>query len=258
MRWCWLLLFCAACTSSWNRHEAELARHEADGQYSLAISDERWLIDNAFAEAPAGERSVAAEAERYLRLAKLAVQAGRLNLAVEALRQALASDPHQAPAVRAAVAQLPLPPPELERRKQEFEWNIAALAPADATTSAADDQQCWSYHVREVRVRHRRMVHGSDGPQRELTYDARPWVYRPRLRQWEVEGPWMNDVGTEVEPVNGPAQPRYRALSAAEHTFVADEPIPPCHRTGWQGPYDTSGRIFVTARLPVTESEPAR
>lgn len=256
MRWCWLLLFsAAACTSAWSRREAQLAQHESDGQYALAIADERWLIDNAFAEAPVAERSSATEAERYLRLARLAVHAGRMNLAVEALRQALASDPHQAPAVRAAVAQLPLRPADLERRKQEFEWNIAALAPAEDSGRDPGDKQCWSYRVREVRVRQRRTVRGSDGLQRELTYDARPWMFQARSRQWQAEGPWMNDVGTEVESVAGPEQPRYRALSAAEHEFVSDEPVPPCHRTAWQGPYDASGRIFVATRLPVTESE---
>jgi len=252
MRRCWLLLLvaAAACTSAWERHESRLAKHEANAQYPLAIADERWLIDNAFHEAPAGERSPAAEAERYLHLAELAAKAGRLNLATEALRHALTSDPHQAAAVRTALEQLPLPPAELERRKQEFAWNSAALAPGDAPGDDAGVAQCWSYRVREVRLRHQRTVRTADGPQRHATYDARPWAFDAHLRRWRVEGPWITDAGTEVEAVDGPKQPRYRAITAAEHEFFADEPIPPCHRSGWQGPYDTNGTIFVAAHLP--------
>jgi hypothetical protein len=253
--WFLLLLAAAACTSAWERHESSLARDEADGLYSQAITEERWLIDHASEEAPEGERSPAAEAERRVHLARLAGKAGRLNLAVEELRHALTTDPHQAEAVQAALEQLPLPPAELELRKQEFAWNSAALAPKDAPHGHGKHSStyCWSYRVREVRLRHQRTVRTAEGRQRQATYDARPWAFHARSRQWQVEGPWITDVGTEVEAVDGPGQPRYRALTAAQHEFLADEPIPPCHRTGWQGPYDSDGTIFVAPRLPETE-----
>ncbi len=259
MRWGWLLLLvaAAACTSTWERHESSVAKHEANAQYPQAIADERWLIDNAFYEAPAAERSPAAEAERYLRLARLAAKAGRLNLAIEALRHALTSDPHQAGAVRAALEQLPLPPAELERRKQEFAWNSAALAPADEPDGDHNATQCWSYRVREIRLRHQRTVRTAEGLQWQATYDARPWAFHADSHQWQAEGPWITDAGTEVEAVDGPEQPRYRAITATEHQFFADEPIPPCHRKSWQGPYDTDGSIFVAGHLPSTEASEA-
>jgi hypothetical protein len=256
MRWGWVLLLVAvtACTSTWERHESNLAEHEAGAQYSKAIADERWLIDNAFYEAPAAEQSPAAEAQRYLHLAQLAAKAGRLNLAVEALRQALMSDPHQASEVLAALDRLPLPPAELERKKQEFAWNSGALAPGDVAAGAHEEAQCWSYRVREIRLRHQRTVRVAEGLQRQATYDARPWAFHVDSHRWQAEGPWITDAGTEVEAVDGPEQPRYRAITAAEHEFFADEPIPPCHRSSWQGPYDAGGTIFVAGRLPGTES----
>jgi hypothetical protein len=256
MRWAWILLLvvAAACTSSWERHESSVVKHEANAEYAQAIADERWLIDNAFHGAPAEERSPAVEAERYLHLAQLAAKAGRLNLAVEALRHALISDPHQAGAVRAALERLPLPPAELESRREEFAWNSAALAPADAPDGDHNGAQCWSYRVREIRLRHERTVRTARGMQRQATYDARPWVFHAESRLWHAEGPWITDIGTEVEAVNGPQRPRYRAITAAEHQFVADEPIPPCHRSGWQGPYDAGGTVFVTGHLPSTEA----
>jgi hypothetical protein len=259
MRRCFLLLLlaAAACTSAWERHESSLAKHEANAQYPLAIADERWLIDHADFEAPAEECSPAAEAERSLHLAKLAAKAGRLNLAIEALRNALTSDPQQAGAVRTALEQMPLPPAELERRKQEFAWNSKALAPAGVPGDDDSATQCWSYRVREVRLRHQRAVHTADGLQRQATYDARPWAFNAQLHRWQVEGPWIADAGSEVEAAAGPEQPRYRAITAAEHEFLAEEPIPPCHRSSWQGPYDSNGTLFVAARLPVTESPEA-
>jgi hypothetical protein len=259
MRWGWLLLLvaAAACTSSWERHESSLAKHEANAQYRQAIAEARWLVDNAFHEAPAAERSPAAQAERYLHLARLAAKTGRMDLAIEALRQALTSDPHQAGAVRAALERLPLPPAELENRKQEFAWNSTALAPADEPDGDRNGTQCWSYRVREIKLRHQRTVRTAGGLQRQATYDARPWAFHADSHQWQVEGPWITDAGTELEAVDGPEQPRYRAITAAEHQFFADEPIPPCHRSGWQGPYDSNGTIFVAARLPVSESPEA-
>jgi hypothetical protein len=256
MRWGWVVLLVAtsACTSTWERHESELAKHEANAQYRQAITDERWLIDNAFQEAPAPERSRAAEAERYLHLADLAAKAGRLNLALEALRNALSSDPHQAAAVRAALVRLPLSPAELERRKQEFAWNSAALAPEDAPAGDENEMQCWSYRVREIRLRRQRTVRTAEGLQRQVTYDARPWVFHADSHQWQAEGPWIIDAGTEVEAVDGAEQPRYRAITAAEHEFLADEPIPPCHRSSWHGPYDADGQIFVAGHLPGTKA----
>jgi hypothetical protein len=251
--WFLLLLAVAACTSAWERHESSLAKDEAEGLYSQAIAEERWLIDHTSEEAPEGERSPEADAKRHLHLAQLAAKAGRLDLAVRELRRALTTDPHQADAVEAALEQLPLPPAELELRKQEFAWNSAALAPEDKPRGKPRSTYCWSYRVREVRLRHQRTVRTADGLQRQATYDARPWAFHAQSRQWQVEGPWRTDVGTEVEAVDGPGQPRYRALTAAQHEFFVDERVPPCHRSGWQGPYDSDGTIFVAPRLPETE-----
>ncbi len=253
MRWCWVLLLLMGCTSAWERHQAQLARTEASGTYDAAVAEERWLIDNAFFEAPELERSAPAEADRYIHLAVLAAKSGRTNMAREALRQALASDPHKAAAVRDTLNQLPLPPADRERFQQEFAWNMAALAPGEGFS--ADAGQCWSYRVREVRQRHRRTVQTPEGPQHEVTYDARPWAFDAHSRQWQAEGPWIEDVGSEAELVHGPEQPRYRALTAAEHEFYADDPIPPCHRSSWQGPYDPKGTLFVAAHLPDTAAD---
>ena len=244
----------AACSSTWERRESSLAEHEANREYAKAIADERWLINNADHEAPEAKRSHAAEAERYLHLAELAARAGRLDLAVSALRHALTSDPHQAGAVRAALDKLPLSPAELENRRQEFAWNSAALAPSGAPAGDHNGTRCWSYRVREIRLRHQRTVRAAEGLQRQATYDARPWAFHADSHQWQAEGPWINDAGTEVEAVDGPEQPRYRAITANQHQFFADEPIPPCHSGGWQGPYDAGGTIFVAGQLPSTEA----
>jgi hypothetical protein len=256
MRWGWILLLvvAAACASTWEKHESSVAKHEANAEYRQAIAGQRWLIDNAFYEAPAAQRSPAAEAKRYLHLARLAAKAGRPKLALDALNHALTSDPHQAPAVWAALVRLPLPPAELERRKQEFAWNSAALAPADAPAGDQKETQCWSYRVREIRLRRQRTVRAAEGLQRQATYDARPWAFHADSHQWQAEGPWIIDAGTEVETVDGPERPRYRAITAAEHLFFADEPIPPCHRSGWRGPYDSDGQVVVADHLPSTEA----
>src|SRR5258708_5839103 len=97
--WCVGLLLLAACTSPWERHQKQLRDREAVGDYRAAVTQARWLADNAFSEAPADQRTPAAEATRYVRLATVAAKAGKPRVAIEALRQALTIDPHQAPAV---------------------------------------------------------------------------------------------------------------------------------------------------------------
>jgi len=252
MWWTYLLaMVLAGCTSAWQRHESRLTAAEASGRYAEALVEARWLVDNAFQHAPAAERSPAAEARRYLRLGETAGKTGDASAAVEALRQALTLDPHQAAAVRAQVDRLPLPAEQRDRFRQEFAWNSAALAPADNFfETAGHNPECWSYQVREVRLRHHRTVQTADGPQRQASYDARPWRFDAVSRRWQPEGMWVADVGTETEPVGGPEQPRYRAIVAADHEFFSDGGVPPCHRSGWRGPYDALGTIFVAERLP--------
>jgi hypothetical protein len=256
MRWYPLLfVMLAACTSTWQRQQSRLAEDEADGKYAQAMADDRWLIDNAIYEAPGADRLPAAEARRYLHLAKLAVKAGDTWAAVAALREALTVDPQQASAVRAEISRLPLPPAQLDRLKREFAWNSAALASGDdADLGPDEDSQCWSYRVREVQVRHRRELRTADGLQRQVTYDARPWRFDADSGRWQAEGPWVPDVGLEIELADGPEQPRYRAVAAANHGFVSDDRIPPCHRTAWHGPYDAGGTVFVAERLPTAAS----
>jgi hypothetical protein len=253
MRWlCVLVLFLAGCTSIWERHQTQLADYEARGEYARATAEMRWQIDNAFYHAPPRERTAAAEAARYVRLAKLAVQAGDLRLAIKSLRDALTTDPSQAAAVRAQLDKLPISAAKREQLREEFAWNTAALAPADAAflTGEPEDTACWSYRVREVQIRHRRIIATTEGRERQITYDARAWLFDALAGQWHVDGGWMRDVGTEVELVDGPAQPRYRALATADHQFYADAAVPPCHRAQWHGPFDPAGTIFVAAQLP--------
>jgi hypothetical protein len=261
VRWCCvLLLFAAGCTSAWERHESLLAQDESRGDYAAAVGDVRWLIDNAFDQAPPKARTSAAEAARYLHLADAAVKAGKPQVAVEALREALTIDPHLAPKVRAQLDRLPLPAAERNRLQHEFAWNIAALAPADDLFAAADDDpaRCWSYRVHEVRLRLNRTVKTADGPQRQVTYDSRAWLFDAPSAQWRVDGDWVSNAGSEAESIDGPPQPRYRALTADDHQFYTDEGVPPCHRAAWQGPYDPDGTVFVAARPPGMPSTPPR
>jgi hypothetical protein len=170
------------------------------------------------------------------------------------LRQALTTDPHQAPKIRARLAKLPVSAVERERLQREFAWNSAALAPADDAMLQADRDQpeCWSYRAREVRIRHRRTLRTADGMQRRVTYAARAWQFDADTRVWRPDGGWLEDAGAEVELVDGPAQPRYRAVVAANHGFYVEGTVPACHRDAWQGPYDHDGTGFVAAHLPVS------
>lgn len=261
MRWyCCVLLLLVGCTSTWERHRSQLAEDEAKGDARRAAAEVRWQIDNAFAHGPPSENSPAAEASRYLHLADLSVKSGNTALAIDALREALRTDPSQARAVRAQLDRLPVNAAEHDRLRQEFDWNAAALAPATDLDVDTDETNagtfCWSYRVRELRIRHRRIVQTPDGMQRQATYDARPWMFDATAGRWHAEGDWVADAGTETELVAGPEQPRYRAITAADHLFYADGTIPACHRAGWEGPYAPSGTLFTTAHLPVERSAP--
>ncbi len=231
-----------------------MASHEGRGEYAAAAADARWLVDHGFEAAPESERSAEAEAARSLDLARLAAKAGNVPVAVEALRDALAADPHQAAAVRAELAALPVGPAERSRLNQEFAWNIAALAPAGS--GALPDEpaaaRCWSYRVREIRIRRSITVGGPTQKERQVTYDARSWRFDSASSMWSPESDWVEDAGAEIELANGPEQPRYRAIVAAPHQFIALEDVPPCHRAGWRGPYETNGTVFTAAELPGT------
>jgi tetratricopeptide (TPR) repeat protein len=243
----------AGCMSTWERHQTQLAAAEAHGDYIEAVSEQRWLIDNAFLFGPRSEHNFEADARRYRHLAKLAAKTGNYRLAVEALKQALNTDPSQAAAVRRQLDALPLSPSERAKVNSEFSWNIAALRPGDDSGSATEDEgRCWSYRILEVRVTHQRTVSTPGGMQRQVTYDARTWAFDSDAQRWRAADQWITDAGTETEWVNGPSQPRYQALIAANGRFFTDGKVPPCHRDAWQGPYDAeSGTIFIAAQLPV-------
>jgi hypothetical protein len=248
-----LLLGVAACgPSMWDRHKAALRDDAADGHWEAAMAEQQWLITNAFMHAPVEDRTREAEAARQLHLARLAGKAGDNRTAVQALREALATDPSQAGAVRAQLDTLRLSPAEAEQVKYEFAWNLAALAPGEDALAHAQPagSECWSYRVQEVRIRQQRTLRTANGMERQVTYDARPWVYDARAHRWAADGAWVDDVGTESEPLDGPPRPRYRAVVAAEHEFYADGAVPPCHRQAWRGPFETDGTVFVATQLP--------
>ena len=258
--WCCVLLLLAGCTTTWERHRSQLAADEAAGDSKNAAAEVRWQIDNAFAYGSANENTPAAEATRYLHLARLAAKNGDVPAAIEALREALRTDPQQAGAVRAQVDHLPVTAAERDRLRDEFAWNAAALVPADdarAEPGEVDERSsCWSYRVHELRIRRRRIVKLPDGMQRQALYDARPWIFDVTAGRWRTEGDWVTAAGTETEWVGGPEQPRYRAVTAADHEFYTDGSVPACHRAGWQGPYEAGGTVFVAARLPLDRSSP--
>jgi hypothetical protein len=255
MRWFAVLvvLALAGCTSTWERHQKKFADAEARGDDLKALSEQQWMIENAFIYGPHEEHSPEADARRYLRLAKLAAKAGKYQLAIQSLKLALDTDPTQAPAVRRQLNALPLSPKERNRLGQEFAWNIAALQPGDdALQPDADENVCWSYRVREVRVQ-QRTVSTPDGMQHRIEYDARSWFYDSAAHRWSVDGEWMTDAGSETQWVHGPSQPRYQALVAPGTRFYTDGRVPACHRGAWHGPYDLqSGTIFGAAQLPAT------
>jgi hypothetical protein len=259
MRWTCLLMLCVVgCASTWDRHSATLAEARARSDDARAAREIHWQIDNAFLYAPPEQQTPAADARRYLQLAELASKQGNPDIAVEALREALTADPHQAAAVRAQLDRLPVSAAERDRLVHEFSWNIAALSPeGDAHVGEREeDTRCWSYQVRELRIRQRRTVKTADGMQHQVTYDARPWVFDVNTRHWYVEGDWVEDAGAEAQLVSGPEQPRYQAVTRAEHEFYTDEGVPPCHRKAWQGPYDERGDVFVATHLPVNRPAP--
>jgi len=257
MRWYVVLVVVvlAGCTPTWERHQTQLAEAEAHGDYTKALGEQRWLIDNAFVIGPREEHSPEADAKRYLNLAKLAAKTGKYLLAVDSLRQALNTDPTQAAAVRRQLDALPLSPTERARLNREFAWNIAALQPGDsARPPEVDENVCWSYRVREIRILHERTVSTEEGMQRQVTYDARVWLFDSDAQRWHADGGWISEAGTETEWVNGASQPRYRALTATGSRFYTDGKVPPCHRTAWQGPYDVDrGTIFVATQLPAAQ-----
>jgi hypothetical protein len=258
MRWFVVLVavVVAGCTPTWERHQTQLAEAEAHGDYIKAVSEQRWLIDNAFEIGPRSEHTFEADARRYRHLAKLAAKTGNYALAVDSLKQALAADPSQAAAVRRQLDALPLSPKERAKLDSEFSWNMAALQPGNDTFAPdVDENTCWSYRVSEVRVRHPRTVSTPNGMQRQVTYDARAWVFDSDAQRWRADGGWVEDAGTETEWIDGPNQPRYRALATAGSRFYTDGKVPPCHRSRWQGPFDANGTVFVAEHLP--EGPPA-
>jgi len=59
--------------------------------------------------------------------------------------------------------------------------------------------------------------------------------------------------------VDGPEQPRYRAVVAADGGFFVDGKVPACQQADWHGPYDPQGTCFVAAHLaPAHPVDPAK
>ncbi|MBI3785127.1 MAG: hypothetical protein HY270_17185 [Deltaproteobacteria bacterium] len=252
----WLALL-VGCTSNWKKHEIQLIEAERSSDWAHAKSEAHWLIDNAFVEAPPEERSTADEADRYLRLADIAAKSGDNKQAVEALRQALMIDSSCAGSVRTKLERLDLPARERQRVFEEFAWNIAALGPDDSglLEYQREQAQCWSYHVREIRIRHNLVINTDHGRERRVSYDARPWRFDAESERWIQEGNWMLDAGSESEAVEGPPSGRYQAVVAADRAFYADGKVPPCHRDAWKGPYSENDTTFVATRLPRPKSD---
>jgi hypothetical protein len=252
MRWTWMpLLLVMGCTPAWERHKANFAQREADGRYDDAVEEAKWLIENASDEAPPEERTMASDTKRQLDLSRVAAKSGDSRLAIEALRGSLMNDSNSAAAVGQLFSQLPLDPATRARFQGEFGWNTAALAPDEARlpTDPATTG-CWSYHAREVRIRHNRTVKTADGPERQVTYDARLWTFDAATHRWRAAGNWVTDAGAATELVGGPPAPRYRAVLAADHGFYTEERVPACHRESWQGPFLENGTLFVSPALP--------
>lgn len=254
MRWVVLVVIgVTACVPSlWERHQKALHEDSANADWAAAVAEQQWLIKNATLQAPPEERNRQAEAKRQLRLAQFAAKAGDTKTALQALRDALTTDPSQAPAVRRQLDALQLSPAQAERVKYEFAWNLAALDPGEELPAQAERgaPECWSYRVQEVRIRHQLTIRTANGMERQVTYDARPWVYDAAARRWSADGGWVDEAATETEPVDGPQRGRYRAVVAADHEFLADGAVPPCHRQAWRGPFETDGTVFVARELP--------
>ncbi len=247
-----LLLVMGCAPAAWERHKAEFARQEADGQYGAALEEAKWLVDNASDEAPPEEFGIASDTKRQLDLARVAAKSGDSRLAVHVLRETLTVDSTSAVAVAQVFDQLPLDAATRARVQAEFGWNTMALAPDEAPIP--HDRQaaagCWAYHAREIRISHDRTVKTPDGPERQVTYDARLWTFDPTTQRWRVAGDWITDAGAAMELVGGPPAPRYRAVLAADHGFYTDERVPACHRESWQGPFLENGTLFVSPKLP--------
>jgi hypothetical protein len=253
------LILLAACASPWAKHQNALVEYEQAGDWNAAISETKWLIDNSLLFAPQEQRSPASDADRYLMLADFSTRAGRVSEALDALREAMILDPSCAPSVRLKLDRLPLSPSERKRIETEFAWNLTALAPGSPGWLESQRVQggCWSYRVKQIRIRQTLVERGDSGKQRRIIYDARPWHYDADLDTWRVDGGWMISAGGEIETLGGAASTRYQAIQKADGGFFTDSSVPPCHAAGWEGPFEVNGTVFVTTQLP-TAAPPHR
>jgi hypothetical protein len=243
------LLVLGACTSTWDKHRLNLEDAASRGDMVTAVREQQWLIDHASRHAPKGERGPQAQVDRHLELARLSVRGGAVGDAIEALRLALQADPTRYDEITTEVMRLPLSAEQLQRLDAEFRWNRKALLPNLNLTD--DVRSCWSYRVREIRVRRTEIRQGLAGSERVTTYDARSWVFDAGRESWRADGDWVEDIGAETERVFAAQRPRYRAILAADRGFFFEGPLPPCHREGWTGPFDPErDRLFVTRHLP--------
>ncbi len=188
-----------------------------------------------------------------MRLSRLQATAGDTAGAVRTLRQVLMVEPEAADVVAQRIADLPLDEATRRKVQEEFAWNLAALAPHEALLppSQGNTGECWSYEVEEVRLLRQRTITLGGRTEHHVTYDVRPWTYDDRARRWTPAGPWQSSAGMEVEYADGPPRPQYRALIRAERQFYAEGRVPPCHRAGWEGPFDPGAeRVFVATQLP--------
>jgi len=173
-----------------------------------------------------------------------------VRLALEAYREALQFDAGCLEEVLAGIDLLPLPEAERDALMDEFVRYGVSMDPR-ARVGGRRTSQCWSYVAYEVRVRHIWTRRGPRGLERVVFYDHRPWVFRVAERQWRADGDWIASAGAELQPVEGEANPRYRAVLDADRGFFTDGRVPPCHRAQWRGPYDAAREeVYVARSLP--------
>lgn len=243
-----VLVGCAA--TPWEKHKEAYQQALAAQNYEVALEEQRWMMERAFSYAPPEEQGPKFEMDRQLDVARLAGRLGNVDEAVTTLREALQTDPNRYREILEVLDGLPLSPLERRRLNEQFRWNLQTLLPSLAIP-AADEMPCWSYAVREIRIRSDEVYRGLGKSERRITYDVRTWRFDDGRRAWRPDGDWLTDAGAEVQLTDQPPRPRFQAVEAANGGFLAEGPLPPCHLQAWQGPFDQAhNQLFVTQDLP--------
>ncbi len=248
----WICLVLAAvalssCTSAWERHQQLVEQNRDAGNYPAAASAQRWLVQQAFYDAPAAQRGPLHDAARLLTLGNLLGQSGQVATALEAYREAITLDPYLLEDVLTGVGMLPLPAAERDAHMEELLRQAISIDPRSNLRTQVQPN-CWSYSVREVRLRRIWTRRAAKGLERVAIYDARPWVYDAEANRWRADGDWDQNAGEEIQPVGGQENPNYQALLDADGGFYADGVVPPCHAKLWRGPYDAKRHSGYIAR----------